>query len=263
MTSSPRSHRKQHHAKSSTTSVLPSITRGEHNIAATSVEESSSNKKFGRRKVPVKSSSSRYLDHGKMAGHQYNKDGSRKEGKHLPDISSSHRSRHRTRRTISESTHEVKRVQLSTQIPTGSPTFQRAMKGLHVKDTVLDEEESSSPEQVRRRSKGGGSSLAQNILTSKPHQKTRRLHFKDTLVSYYHDSYSDDELEDDLDELQDRVSRLPLRDTKDLLNAVPTKSILKNRRRSIDDLDVGTKRGLAEYLRAKQREALSSNSGYI
>lgn len=134
------------------------------------------------------------------------------------------------------------------------------MKGLHVKDTSEGDttEGSTTPEPRKFKS-----SLASNILTSKPHPRTRRLHFKDTLVSYYHDSYSDDGLDDELDELQDRVSRLPLRDTRDLLHAVPPKSILKNRRRSIDDLDVGTKRGLAEYLRAKQREAMSSNSGYI
>ena len=141
-------------------------------------------------------------------------------------------------------------------------SFQRAMKGLHHHTTTKESsdhpETSSSPEVNKKR--GGG--LAASILTSKQTSSSnkRRLHFKDTLVSYYSDEGSDD----DLHELQDRVSRLPLRDTRDLLNAVPSKSILKNRRRSIDDLDVGTKRGLAEYLRAKQREAMSSShSGYI
>ena len=144
-------------------------------------------------------------------------------------------------------------------MPTGSPTFQRALKGLNTQSADCSSGETPSSAAAGKRTKC--SSLAQNILTSKSRARPR-LQFRDT-VSYYHDSFSDGS-DDDMRELQDRVSRLPLKDTQDLLNAVPSKSILKNRRRSIDDLDVGTKRGLADYLRSKQQEALSSNSrGYI
>ena len=53
-----------------------------------------------------------------------------------------------------------------------------------------------------------------------------------------------------LHEAKDKLTHLPINDSPSNL-----KSILKNRKHSFDDLDVSTKKGLALYLKSKQKES--------
>ena len=50
-------------------------------------------------------------------------------------------------------------------------------------------------------------------------------------------------------EVRDKLTQLP-----SVSSRLPRKSILKHRKHSFDDLDVSTRKGLALYLHAKQRE---------
>ena len=85
--------------------------------------------------------------------------------------------------------------------------------------------------------------LKETSSTGSP--KPHRVSFQENLDELY------DEDDATIVELHDRLTSLTV---KDDVQIMPRKSILKNRRRSIDDLDVGTKKGLAMYLKSKQKQ---------
>ena len=107
-----------------------------------------------------------------------------------------------------------------------------------------------SEPRVRIQSAGGRRKVFKRSPSSasamtRPNMSSHHVSFGDDLVTEVdHDS------DETISELRDKLTNLR---TNDPLPVSPSKSILKNRRRSIDDLDVGTKRGLAMYLKSKHR----------
>ena len=158
---------------------------------------------------------------------------------------------------------------MNTSVPCGSPTFQRALQGLHVPSEPPSDKSSVEirrkptvpkahpPQQSRVRilSVGGKQKVLKRSPTSacgaRPNIAGHHVSFGEKTVEHQlpHDDDYDDEI---IDEMRDRLTSL---NTDDAPPVMPSKSILKNRRRSIDDLDVGTKKGLAMYLKSKQRAA--------
>lgn len=120
----------------------------------------------------------------------------------------------------------------NTSLPIASPEFHRAMIGIgstrFKTGNSLDFSDSSS-----------------EGTTSPVPQQTRNVHF--SAVNLYGGDIEKSEMHDKVGSLDDSYA--------------PRKSILKNRRRSIDDLDVGTKNGLADYLESKmQSQKLESKN---
>ncbi|XP_078485932.1 uncharacterized protein LOC100177604 [Ciona intestinalis] len=111
-----------------------------------------------------------------------------------------------------------KRVLLNTSLPIGSPTFQRAMKGFN---PAVGKSGEGKTARVRIASAGG--------------RKVGRVQRMTSATGN----------DDEMNEIRDSLGSLSV--------GTPPKSILKNRRRSIDDLDIGTKKGLALYLKSKQQ----------
>ena len=152
-------------------------------------------------------------------------------------------------------------VLLNTTIPCGSPTFQRAMEGLQNPSKQSNKNEKryenrpkspainkGSPTLVRMRTSSvGGRRRIFKRTPSIGSPKSRHGH----RVSFREksDEFTDDDAT--IAEMHDKLTDLTVNDDVQIM---PKKSILKNRRRSIDDLDIGTKKGLAMYLKSKQRQ---------
>lgn len=106
-----------------------------------------------------------------------------------------------------------------------------------------------SPTLVRKRTSSvGGRRKVLKRTTSTSNSKPALVHhvsFRDKLDD------ANNETDEIMTEIHDKLTSL---NVTDKVTMTPRKSILKNRRRSIDDLDIGTKKGLAMYLRSKQRQ---------
>ncbi|XP_076825721.1 uncharacterized protein LOC143471209 [Clavelina lepadiformis] len=151
-------------------------------------------------------------------------------------------------------------VLLNTSLPCGSPTFQRAMKGFKPdedEDTKDTKKNGIKLQEIKPKKSSKNSRTKTRVSSA----SGRRVTYKKSPLAtpspkfYHRISFrepSPDDFSETLSEIRDQLGNLDVREPN--LDAIPLKSILKNRRRSIDDLDVGTKKGLAMYLKSKQKE---------
>lgn len=128
-----------------------------------------------------------------------------------------------------------RRVILNVSLPTGSPTFQRAMKGMK-----LPEKEYSEIFGQKRRD----SILQKYTLT-------------ESALNSFRDDYEIKTIESSSNAIEKVTVRFQedLKIYKDGWEADKVqkehKSILKKRRQSVDDLEIGTRKNLAKYLESK------------
>ena len=160
-----------------------------------------------------------------------------------------------------------KQVLLNTSVPSGSPAFQRTMQGFHCpKDATNGNKKAVEIRRkppvskaipphayVTRPSSASGQRKPFQHTPATPETKTRprlshHVSFRGVTIKHC----NDDDVEEAMSEMRDKLTDLK---TSDVSSAKPSKSILKNKRRSIDDLDVGTKKGLALYFKSKQLRA--------
>ena len=160
-------------------------------------------------------------------------------------------------------------VLVNSNMPSASPTFQRAMQGLHGpnesgavtgkgsadirrKPAILKSQQS----RTRMLAAGGKQKVLKRSPTStcgsRPNISGHHVSFGETSTAEQLLPYNENSDDDIIEEMRDKLTNLKTHECPPMM---PSKSILKNRRRSIDDLDVGTKKGLAMYLKTKQKAA--------
>lgn len=164
---------------------------------------------------------------------------------------------HKFLQTPSPSTQK-KRVVLNTSLPVGSPTFQRAMKGFKPDETTEDSAPVKDEVGPKTSQKKGRKPRVRIASASFSRSEKKFASGKNAKPTSSSTAFNDtDEYNRAMLEIRDKLTSLGTASVEGSSRPVPIKSILKNRRRSIDDLDVGTKKGLSAYLKAKQLEGNS------